>query len=97
MSSNQAVPSHISAVDFGFLTSLEIKNLAVKKITNPISFNSLLHPNNGGLHDPALGSHRNTPCVLTPLKCSLPKLIFSIAAKHVIFVKSMAALAIAVT
>lgn len=64
MNANHAVPSHISAVDFSFLTSLEIKTLAVKKITNPVTFNSLLHPNSGGLHDPALGSYQNTLFVL---------------------------------
>jgi DNA-directed RNA polymerase I subunit RPA1 len=61
MNVSQTVPTHISAVEFGFLTSLEIKSLAVKKITNPTTFNSLLHPNRGGLHDLALGSYRNTP------------------------------------
>jgi DNA-directed RNA polymerase I subunit RPA1 len=57
----QAFPSHIGGVEFGFLSAKEIKSLSVARITNPITFNSLLHPTAGGLYDPALGSFQNGP------------------------------------
>jgi DNA-directed RNA polymerase beta' subunit len=59
MNSSHSISSHISGVDFGFLSSNEIKALAVARITNPFTFDALVHPNAGGLYDPALGSFRN--------------------------------------
>jgi DNA-directed RNA polymerase I subunit RPA1 len=56
MNISQPVPSAISSVDFLFLTSAEIKALSVKKIQNPLTFDTLLHPVPGGLYDPALGA-----------------------------------------
>ena len=40
---------------FGIFSAEEIKKLSVKEITNPQSFDALLHPTHGGLYDPALG------------------------------------------
>jgi DNA-directed RNA polymerase I subunit RPA1 len=59
MNISKPLVCHISGVDFDFLSSTDIKSLSVKRVINPITFNSLLHPNPGGLHDPALGSFRN--------------------------------------
>jgi DNA-directed RNA polymerase I subunit RPA1 len=56
MNISQPVPSAIGSVDFGFLTAAEIKALSVKRIQNPLTFDSLLHPVPGGLNDPALGA-----------------------------------------
>jgi hypothetical protein len=56
MNISQPVPSAIGSVDFGFLTAEEIKALSVKKIENPLTFDTLLHPIPGGLYDPALGA-----------------------------------------
>lgn len=56
MNISQPVPSAISSVDFGFLTDEDIKQLSVKRIQNPTTFDTLLHPIPGGLYDPALGS-----------------------------------------
>ncbi|XP_001602617.2 DNA-directed RNA polymerase I subunit RPA1 [Nasonia vitripennis] len=49
---------------FSVFTADDIKNLSVKKITTPDSFNVLGHPLIGGLHDPALGPLTDTsdPC-----------------------------------
>jgi DNA-directed RNA polymerase I subunit RPA1 len=48
-------------VDFGFLSSAEIKSLSVKKIQNPATFDTLLHPVSEGLYDPALGAWGSVP------------------------------------
>jgi len=56
MNISQPVPSAIGSVDFGFLTPQEIKALSVKRIQNPITFDTLLHPVPEGLYDPALGA-----------------------------------------
>ena len=47
--------SRLSAVRFLTYTGQEIRSVSCKKITNPNTFDSLLHPNQGGLYDPALG------------------------------------------
>jgi len=56
MNISQPVPSAIGSVDFGFLGAAEIKSLSVKRIDNPQTFDTLLHPVPGGLYDPALGA-----------------------------------------
>jgi DNA-directed RNA polymerase I subunit RPA1 len=56
MNISQPVPSAIGSVDFGFLSPAEIKRLSVKRIQNPTTFDTLLHPVPGGLYDPALGA-----------------------------------------
>ena len=49
-------PSYqLTSVRFLTFTAEEIKQMSCKRITNPETFDSLLHPNPGGLHDPALG------------------------------------------
>lgn len=50
------VPSYrLSGLSFGIYSSQELKDLSVKEITNPQSFDILMHPASGGLYDPALG------------------------------------------
>lgn len=61
MNISQPVPSAIGSVDFGFLTSSEIRSLSVKRIQNPTTFDTLLHPTPEGLYDPALGALSDTP------------------------------------
>jgi DNA-directed RNA polymerase beta' subunit len=61
MNTSQPVSSAIAGVEFGFLTSQDIKTLSVKRITNPTTFDSLLHPVPGGLHDAALGAFMDRP------------------------------------
>lgn len=56
MSSTIEIPFHRPVgVKLSLYISEEIKKLSVKRITNPETFDSLLHPNYGGLYDPALG------------------------------------------
>ena len=45
----------LSSVKFLTYTGEEIKTISCKKVTNPNTFDSLLHPNDGGLYDPTLG------------------------------------------
>ena len=47
--------SRISSLAFSTYSASQLAALSVKKITNPETFDSLLHPNLGGLYDPALG------------------------------------------
>ena len=61
MNISQPISSAISCVEFGFLSSEEIKALSVKRITNPNTFDTLLHPVAGGLYDPALGAFGDNP------------------------------------
>ena len=56
MFSSTAVPfHHLEGVRLALYTPEETKKLSVKKLTNPETFDALLHPNFGGLYDPALG------------------------------------------
>lgn len=56
MNISQPIASYIGSVDFGFLSSEDIRALSVKRIQNPTTFNTLLHPVPGGLYDTALGA-----------------------------------------
>lgn len=58
----------LSSVRFLTYSGEEIKKISCKRITNPNTFDSLLHPNIGGLYDSALG-----PCDKSDLcgTCSL--------------------------
>ena len=47
--------SRVSALSFLAYSASQLTALSVKKITNSETFDSLLHPNLGGLYDPALG------------------------------------------
>ena len=61
MNISQPVASYIGSVDFGFLTSKDIKTLSVKKIQNGDTFDTLLQPSPGGLYDLALGAYGDNP------------------------------------
>lgn len=61
MNISQPLASYIGSVDFGFLSSEDIKALSVKNISSPTTFDSLLHPVPGGLYDPALGAWADNP------------------------------------
>lgn len=50
-----APSSRISSLSFSAYSAAQLTSMSVKKITNPETFDSLLHPNLGGLYDPALG------------------------------------------
>ncbi|KAI9867559.1 MAG: hypothetical protein M1813_008358 [Trichoglossum hirsutum] len=68
MNISQPVASAIGSVDFGFLLTEEIKSLSVKKIQNPTTFDTFLHPVPGGLYDLALGAWGDNPCATCQLK-----------------------------
>ncbi|KAF2236298.1 beta and beta-prime subunits of DNA dependent RNA-polymerase [Viridothelium virens] len=59
---SQPIFSKLGGVNFGVLSADEIRELSVKRISNPVTFNALLHPNPGGLYDPALGPYSDRPC-----------------------------------
>lgn len=61
MNISQPVSSTLDSVDFQFLTSDEIRAVSVKRIENPVTFDTLLNPVPGGLYDPALGSWGDAP------------------------------------
>ena len=61
MNVSQPIASRVGSVDFGFLTSEEIKALSVKKIQNSDTFDTLLQPSPGGLYDLALGAYGDSP------------------------------------
>lgn len=56
MNISQPVASCIGSVDFGLLSSEDVKAISVKKIQNPTTFDTLLHPVPGGLYDASLGA-----------------------------------------
>eukprot|EP00058_Branchiostoma_floridae_P008853 XP_002594341.1 hypothetical protein BRAFLDRAFT_201044 [Branchiostoma floridae] len=50
------IPSQrLCGVQFSTYSAEEICRLSVKEVTNPQTFDNLLHPTTGGLYDPALG------------------------------------------
>ncbi|XP_061175152.1 DNA-directed RNA polymerase I subunit RPA1-like [Saccostrea echinata] len=68
------VPRHVlKGVSFNSYNSNDILELSVKEITNPQTFDSLLHPTSGGLYDPKLGptdrDERCQTCGLGQAKC----------------------------
>ncbi|KAL9041913.1 MAG: hypothetical protein Q9180_000966 [Flavoplaca navasiana] len=67
MNISQPIASHIGSVEFGCLSAEEIRAFSVKKIVNPTTFDTLLHPVPGGLYDAALGAWGDNPCAT----CSL--------------------------
>lgn len=72
MDISKPVGSEITSVDFGVLSANEIKRLSAKQITNPVVFDNLGHPINGGLYDLALGAFLKnlcTTCGLDELGC----------------------------
>ncbi|KAF2108732.1 DNA-directed RNA polymeras-like protein I subunit [Lophiotrema nucula] len=62
MNTSQPVSSAITGVEFGFLTPEDVRTVSVARITNSTTFDSLLHPVPGGLHDAALGAFLDNPC-----------------------------------
>ncbi|KAH7091322.1 hypothetical protein FB567DRAFT_271864 [Paraphoma chrysanthemicola] len=62
MNTHLPTSSAIQSVEFGFLSTQDVRTLSVKRITNPTTFDSLLHPVSGGLHDGALGAFLDNPC-----------------------------------
>ena len=60
MNISQPVASVISSVAFTTLSTNEIKALSAKRIQNPATFDSLLHPVPGGLYDTALGASEDS-------------------------------------
>lgn len=54
---NISVPisSEITSVSFSFYLPEQTKKLSVKRITNPVIFDNLGRPTQGGLYDSALG------------------------------------------
>ncbi|KZM26933.1 DNA binding [Ascochyta rabiei] len=61
MNTAQPTSSAIEGVEFGFLSAPDVRALSVKRVTNPTTFDSLLHPVSGGLHDAALGAFLDNP------------------------------------
>jgi DNA-directed RNA polymerase beta' subunit len=61
MNTHQPTSSAIQGVEFGFLYAQDVRSLSVKRITNPTTFDTLLHPVPGGLHDAALGAFLDNP------------------------------------
>ena len=56
MNEEQVVPScRLSGMSFSLFSAAEIRKLSVKEVTNPQTFDVLMHPTSGGLHDPAFG------------------------------------------
>ena len=47
--------NHLVGLSFGVYSDSEIEKLSVKELTNPQTFDALMHPTYGGLYDPALG------------------------------------------
>ncbi|KAF2124193.1 beta and beta-prime subunits of DNA dependent RNA-polymerase [Dothidotthia symphoricarpi CBS 119687] len=62
MNSSLPTSSAIQSVEFGFFSAQDVRSLSVKRITNPTTFDSLLHPVPGGLHDAALGAFLDNAC-----------------------------------
>lgn len=62
MDISKPVGSEITSVDFGVLSTDEIRKLSAKQITNPIVFDNLGHAVNNGLYDLALGAFLKNLC-----------------------------------
>ncbi|KAK7183362.1 RNA polymerase Rpb1 [Paraphaeosphaeria sporulosa] len=62
MNPSLPVASAISGVEFQFFSAQDVRTVSVKRISNPTTFDSLLHPVPGGLHDAALGAFLDNIC-----------------------------------
>lgn len=62
MDISKPVGTEITSVDFGVLSDDEIRRLSAKQVSNPVVFDNLGHPVNGGLYDLALGSFLRNVC-----------------------------------
>ncbi|KAF2455211.1 hypothetical protein BDY21DRAFT_387027 [Lineolata rhizophorae] len=67
MNPSRPPPSAVSRVEFGHLSDHEVRALSVKRICNPSTFDSLLHPVPGGLYDTAMGSFQSNLCATCEL------------------------------
>ena len=74
MNVSQPIASYLGGVEFGFLSQQEVKALSVKRIQNPTTFDSLLHPVTGGLYDSALGAYSDNMCVSLLAATKTPRL-----------------------
>lgn len=72
MNSTQPITSSVGGVEFGFLTSKDVRALSVKRISNPTTFDTLLNPVPGGLYDPALGNFGDNSCATCSFKFGCP-------------------------
>ncbi|KAJ9298020.1 hypothetical protein DTO271D3_1947 [Paecilomyces variotii] len=70
---SKPVASSIAGIDFGVLSSEEIKAISVKRIHNTPTLDSFNNPVPGGLYDPALGAwgdHVCTTCRQSSWSCN---------------------------
>ena len=58
MDHSRAIPSHIGAASFTFLTPEEVRAISVRQVVNPVLFDGANAPADGGLYDPAFGPMR---------------------------------------
>lgn len=58
MDHSRAIPSHIGAASFTFLTPEEVRAISVRQVVNPVLFDGANAPAYGGLYDPAFGPIR---------------------------------------
>ncbi len=85
----------LSSVRFNTFTADEIKKISCKRITNPETFDALLHPNPGGLHDPALGPSDKQElcgtCGLNYIHCPghIGHIVLPLTVFHPIFFQSL--------
>lgn len=70
MNISDPIAAEITSVSFASYSPAELKKLSVLQVSQPILFDVLGHPNDGGLYDPSLGpmSERDPGC----RTCSLP-------------------------
>lgn len=62
MDISKPVGSEITSVDFGVISTDEIRKMSAKQVTNPIVFDNLGHPVNNGLYDLAMGAFLRNLC-----------------------------------
>jgi len=68
MKSARAISDVITGVSFSFYTPEDVRKLSVKQITNPVTYDELQNPVEGGLYDLALGpvDRKQGACVPLP-------------------------------
>ncbi|PKS09666.1 hypothetical protein jhhlp_004286 [Lomentospora prolificans] len=62
MNISSPVADAIERIDFGFISTEEVRAVSVKRIQNDNTFDSLMLPVPDGLYDPALGAWGDLPC-----------------------------------
>ncbi|KAK4498596.1 hypothetical protein PRZ48_011255 [Zasmidium cellare] len=68
MNPSQPVASQIQGVNFGYLSSEDVRALSCRRITNPTTFDTLLNPVPGGLYSLELGQFGDNACTTCGLK-----------------------------